>query len=184
VYAAQLYKEGWAPILVCSGSGTCNHNTGAYKDFVGTTEAAVFRDIAVKEGVPEENILVEDKSQNTGQNYEFTTQLLASKGITKLSNVIVVQKQFMERRTYATGKVWWPDVNIIVKSPPMSMINYPSSNPAVAVDDHWIHAMVGDLQRIKEYPKKGFQIPQDMDDDVWEAFRILVDAGYTRSLLK
>ena len=44
--------------------------------------------------------------------------------------------------------------------------------------------MVGDLQRIREYPAKGFQIPQDIPDDVWSAFEELVSAGYDKYLIR
>lgn len=43
--------------------------------------------------------------------------------------------------------------------------------------------MVGDLQRIKEFPKLGFQIEQDIPSDVWEAFEALVARGYDKYLL-
>jgi uncharacterized SAM-binding protein YcdF (DUF218 family) len=186
VYAAQLYLEGWAPLLVCSGSGTVNQTNPAWGDFIGSTEAEIFADIAIKLGVPADAILIENQSQNTGQNYEFTTALLKERGIDVTgggATCIVVQKQFMERRTYATGKVWWPNVNIIVKSPPMTCKDYPASNPAVNVGEHWVHAMVGDLQRIALYPAKGFQIPQEIPEGVWAAFEILVAAGYNKCLL-
>jgi len=52
------------------------------------------------------------------------------------------------------------------------------------VGEHWIHALVGDLQRIKEYPKQGFQIEQDMPDEVWAAYEYLVAEGYTNRLIK
>lgn len=44
--------------------------------------------------------------------------------------------------------------------------------------------MVGDLQRIKEYPAVGFQIPQDIPSDVWEAYEQLVALGYDEYLIK
>ena len=138
-------------------------------------------------GVPRQCIIFENKSQNTGQNYEFTTALLAERGINIRENktIIAVQKQFMERRTYATGKVWWPDVDILVTSPPMKMEDYTASNPTIAAaGDHWICAMVGDLQRIREYPAKGFQIAQDIPASVWDAYQVLVEAGYTNCLIK
>ena len=182
-YAAKLYLDGYAELLVCAGSGTVNHETAAFQDFVGSTEAQVFADIAIKAGVPSSNIIIEDRSQNTGENYQFTGAKLEERGIT-LRSVIAVQKQFMERRTFATGKVWWPDVQLMVTSPPMQMVDYPASNPAVNVEEHWVHAMVGDLQRIKEYPAKGFQIPQDIPAAVLEAYDVLVGAGYTKCLLK
>ncbi len=43
--------------------------------------------------------------------------------------------------------------------------------------------MVGDLQRIRLYPEKGFQIPQEIPDDVWRAFEALVEAGYDQHLV-
>jgi hypothetical protein len=43
--------------------------------------------------------------------------------------------------------------------------------------------MVGDLQRIKIYPAHGWQIAQDIPDDVWNAFEELVRAGYTKYLI-
>jgi len=48
VYAAQLFLDGWAPLLVCAGSGTVNQQNAAWKDFAGSTEAEVFADIAIK----------------------------------------------------------------------------------------------------------------------------------------
>ena len=48
VYAAQLYLDGWAPLLVCAGSGSVNQQNAAWADFAGSTEAEVFADIAVK----------------------------------------------------------------------------------------------------------------------------------------
>ena len=44
--------------------------------------------------------------------------------------------------------------------------------------------MVGDLQRIREYPARGFQIPQEIPADVWDAYEQLVGAGYNRHLMK
>lgn len=179
-YAARLWLDGWAPYLVCAGSGTVHRDNPAWRDFTGSTEAEVFADIARRTGVPNEAILIENKSQNTGQNYEFTTLLLKDRGIT-LEKVIVVQKPYMERRTYATGKVWWPDVNLILTSPQISLVDYP--NEITALGEVWIHTMVGDLQRIKEYPQNGFQIEQLIPEAVWEAYKLLVSLGYTEYLI-
>ena len=45
-------------------------------------------------------------------------------------------------------------------------------------------SVVGDLQRIRLYPEKGFQIRQEIPDDVWAAYEVLVDSGYDRYLAK
>jgi hypothetical protein len=43
--------------------------------------------------------------------------------------------------------------------------------------------MVGDLQRIKLYPEKGFQVYQEIPDDVWEAYEELVAMGFDKQLV-
>lgn len=181
-YAAQLWIDGWAPYLICAGSGTVHSNHPIWRDFVDSTEADVFANVAKSMGVPEDAIIIENTSQNTGENYEFTLQLLKEKNI-EVKKILVVQKPFMEKRTYATGKVWLPaDIDLIVTSPPLSLKEYP--NELVGKNDHWIHNMVGDLQRIKEYPTKGFQIEQEIPEKVWTAFNYLVEEGFTENLLK
>lgn len=44
--------------------------------------------------------------------------------------------------------------------------------------------MVGDLQRIREYPKLGFQIEQNIPKSVWQAFEKMVGWGYSKHLIK
>jgi uncharacterized SAM-binding protein YcdF (DUF218 family) len=73
-------------------------------------EADQFAAIAIKMGVPERSIFVENKSTNTGENILFTQQLLAHKNLDPQS-FILVQKPYMERRSYATFKQYWPVKN-------------------------------------------------------------------------
>lgn len=173
--AAQLYLEGWAPLLVCSG-GLGNLTSGIWTE----SEADKFAAIAIQMGVPVEAILVESKSTNTGENIIFTEKLLRERGIDPQS-FIVVQKPYMERRSYATFKKHWSDKNVVITSPQLTFEEYPSDDIPV---DRVIEIMAGDLQRIKEYPAKGFQIHQDIPDDVWQAFERLVELGFDQHLIK
>jgi hypothetical protein len=43
--------------------------------------------------------------------------------------------------------------------------------------------MVGDLQRIKVYPEKGFQVYQEIPDSVWQAYERLVALGFDKQLI-
>ena len=47
-----------------------------------------------------------------------------------------------------------------------------------------IQIMVGDLQRIRIYAEKGFQIPQYIPGQVWNAYERLVEAGFDQQLIK
>jgi len=172
---AELYLQGWAPLLVFSG-GLGNVTKGIWTE----TEADKFAAIALKMGVPEHAILIENKSTNTGENILFTQELLTARHIEPHS-FIVVQKPYMERRSYATFKKHWPDKELIVTSPQITFEEYPTDEIPV---ERVINIMVGDLQRIKIYPEKGFQVYQEIPNDVWDAYEKLVEMGFDKHLVK
>ncbi len=125
-------------------------------------------------------ILVENQSTNTGENILFTQQLLKERGLDP-QTFIVVQKPYMERRSYATFKKHWPAKELIVTSPQIPFDEYPTEEIPL---ERVIHIMVGDLQRIKIYPSKGFQIAQDIPSAIWEAYEQLVALGFDQHLIK
>jgi uncharacterized SAM-binding protein YcdF (DUF218 family) len=175
---AQLFLEGWAPLLIFSGGlGSIT------KHLWSEPEADLFAAIAIRMGVPAGSILIENRSTNTGENVLFTRQLLAERHI-DARRFILVQKPYMERRSYATFRKLWPGPEPLVTSPRVSFSDYlrAGSHETLSIDDV-INIMVGDLQRIRLYPAKGFQIPQDIPDDVAHAFDELVKAGYDKRLV-
>lgn len=175
---AELFLQQWAPLLIFAGG------LGAItRHLWDEPEADQFARIAVEMGVPKDRILVENRSTNTGENVLFTKHLLAVRRL-DLRKFIVVQKPYMERRSYATFRKVWPEKELLVTSPQVSMDEYLNrySHHALSADDV-IGIMVGDLQRIRAYPAKGFQIHQDIPDEVWEAYEELVKAGYDKHLL-
>jgi uncharacterized SAM-binding protein YcdF (DUF218 family) len=173
-HGADLYLRGLAPWIVFSG------NVGRLTDGVfQKTEAECFADVAHSKGVPSSAILIEPRSTNTGENIVFSRELLASHNIDP-QHLIVVQKPYMERRAYATFMNFWPGKDIRISSPPISFADYPT---ATLPKDLIINILVGDVQRIRVYPSKGFQIPQDIPNNVWAAWEELVARGYTQHLV-
>lgn len=173
--AAELYIQGFAPLLIMSG-GLGNFT----QDMWTESEADKFAAIAIDKGVPADAILIENKSSNTGENILFTQQLLSEKGLDPQS-FIVVQKPYMERRSYATFKKHWPDKNVLVTSPQIPFDIYPTVDIPL---DKVINIMVGDLQRIQLYPAKGFQVYQEMPLKVWNAYERLIQLGFNKHLVK
>lgn len=174
-YAADLYLKGLAPLILFTGGFG-----GITKHVWNKAEAEKFAEVAIEKGVNPEHILRETESRNTGENVIFTQKLLEDKGI-KPRKVIFVQKPYMERRLWANLKKRWNDIEIIVTSPDISYEDYPNEDIS---KEEMINVMVGDLQRIKEYPKLGFQVPQDIPDDVWQAYEKLVELGFDKRLIK
>ena len=176
---AELWLAGWAPLLVYSGG------LGAITRHMWTEpEADRFARVAVEMGVPAERLLIENRSTNTGENVRFTREVLAAKGIDP-ARLILVQKPYMERRSYATFHKVWPGKDVVVTSPQASFDEYLArySNAALSADEV-VSIMAGDLQRIRLYPQLGFQIEQDIPGEVWEAFEELVSLGYDDRLLR
>jgi len=172
---AEVFLAGWAPLLVFSG------NLGALTSGIWQRpEAEIFADVAVGMGVPRERILIEKESTNTGENVDLSKKLLLERGV-RPTKAIVVQKPYMERRAYATFRKRWPELEVILTSPQLDFDAY--SAEGITRDDV-IHIMVGDLQRILLYAEKGFQIPQDVPAEVMAAYAGLVEAGYTRRLVR
>ena len=159
--AADLYLADWAPYILFSGGFGDTTKISFTKP-----EAEVFADVAVKKGVPLEKIIIENKSSNTGENIIFSKNLVEKKGY-NFNSFILVQKPYMERRAYATFKKVWPEKDFIVTSPQISFEQYPTEKLPI---DLIINIMVGELQRIKIYPKKDFQIVQDIPSDILDPY--------------
>lgn len=172
---AALYLEGWAPLLIFSG-GLGRLTKASWTK----TEAERFAAIAMERGVPADAILVENESTNTGENILFTRELLSKKQIDPQS-FLLVQKPYMERRILATFLKQWPGKPVCVTSPRIPFSEYPTADfPMEKV----INIMVGDLQRLRVYAEKGFQVYQYIPDEVWEAYEKLVEYGFNRQLVK
>lgn len=177
--AAQLFNEGWAPLVIFSGGQGAITRT-----LWNEPEAERFARIAVDLNVPRESILIECESTNTGENIKFTKRLVAERGL-DLQKFIVVQKPYMERRAFATFRKFWPEKDVVVTSPQVSFREYVAgyANRSLSAADV-VGIMVGDLQRIKVYPPRGYQIAQEIPDKVWNAFEELVRKGYDKYLIQ
>lgn len=169
-----LFLEEFAPFIIFSG-GLGRLTKGVFIK----PEADLFADIARRRGIPENKILIENQSANTGENIAFTKKLLEARGL-DFDSFILVQKPYMERRAYATFKKHLPDKEVMVTSPQLSFEEYCSNGLS---KEEVINIMVGDTQRIKIYAEKGFQIPQAIPAEIWEAFEQLAAMGYNVHLV-
>lgn len=163
-HAANLYKQGYAPYILFSG-GEGRFTEGLFEK----SEAETFAELAKASGVPEEAILLETKSSNSGENVRFSEQLLIDKGLV-FESFILVQKPFMERRALATFEKQWqgPYSHLLVSSTGEAFFDYINEEmPLMLV----LEALLEDFERIKRYPAKGFQTEQPLPDDVETAYQ-------------
>ena len=177
--SVELYQSGLAPLVIFSG-GSGVITSRLWQE----PEAERFARIAIAKGIPKESVLLETRSTNTGENILLTKQMLNKLGL-DLQKFLLVQKPYMERRSYATFRKLWPEKDVMVTSPQISFDEYLQTyaNSALTAADV-IGIMVGDLQRIRIYPARGFQIEQEVPPDVLAAFDELVTAGFTKYLVQ
>lgn len=171
--AADLYHAGWFSKLVFSGATS---PTTAARFPRG--EAVHYREHAMERGVPDEAILLEPTATNTGQNITMSRQVLAGAGIHPAS-VLLISKPYMERRAYATTRKVWPEVEVVCASEPLSLDEYIA---AIGDDKLVVDMLVGDLQRVIEYPALGFAIEQPVPGEVHDAYESLLRAGFDSRL--
>lgn len=174
IFAAELYSVGLFPVLVFSGG---NSPTTARRFPRG--EAVHYRDHALSLGVPDNAVLVEPQATNTGQNVALSRTVLAEHGYAPRS-LLLVSKPYMERRAYATCRKVWPDIDVICASEPLKFDDYVAS---IGDEKLVVDMLVGDLQRVMEYPKLGFAIEQNVPTEVLAAYERLLTAGFDSRLL-
>jgi uncharacterized SAM-binding protein YcdF (DUF218 family) len=77
IFAARLFHEGKAPVIVA---------TGGFIEFFGAAvpETEAMAELLIRLGVPDAAILRESKAQNTHDNGVFVRELLEPRGITRI----------------------------------------------------------------------------------------------------
>ena len=177
--AAELYRQGLAPVVLFTGG--LGRNT---EGLLPEPEAVRFARVAMECGVPEKAILLEPESTNTAENILFTRRLLEARGIPH-ERILGVHQPFMERRITAAMGVYWPEQAFRVTSPQVSITDYLADAKKQGVTENAaVSVIVGDFQRMDLYAKKGYQTPQYIPPEAWEAFHALVAMGFDKQLAK
>lgn len=171
--ASELYLKGYADKVFFSG-GLGKITNKIWNE----TEAEKFAKIAIKKGVPKETIYIEKESTNTGDNFRFTKRMIEELQL-DIKSCIVVCKPYDEKRAYASFKKIMPEFEVIITSENISCEEYYRKNGT-----EWINVLVGDIQRMKLFYEKGWQVKMDIPKDVWDAYEVLVKKGYDKFVFK
>lgn len=173
-YTAELYQRGLFPKIVFTGA-----NAPTTIECFPRGEAVHYREHALALGVPDEAIIVEHRATNTGDNIDFTRDLVRERGIS-VSSIVIVSRPYQQRRGYAMARLRWPEVEVICASQNVQLDDYAAG---IGDSDRVINMLVGDTQRIWVYADKGWAVPQDVPAAVKDAYDRLVAAGYNRRVL-
>ena len=119
-YAAKLYHEGYAPLIIPSGGVSVKQDkwpgvrskadvyNGDYQ-----SDCEFFTDVLVKNGVPQAAIIGEDKSGHTRDN-AFLSRKVADEHGLDIKSAIIVCKSFHARRCLMLYQLAFPETELLV----------------------------------------------------------------------
>lgn len=172
-HAINLYKSGFANRILFSGG--LNFFT---KNIFANSEADTFAELAINAGIPHNHIFIENNSTNTGENIEYSKNLLVSLGFFPKS-IIAIQKPSMTLRIKLALNKQWNEPKFYISSPHYSLLDAPHSYINLFMV---INEIVGDLHRIIIYPDFGFQSKTSIPENIINAHKQLISNGYNLHL--
>jgi len=127
--AAQAYKAGRASKLILCGGKLRDFPDGKY------SEAEHMRQTALAFGVTEEDIILENRSQNTVENILFALiELQRAFWLNKVRRVLLVTTTYHMRRSLAIARYLFPDHIAVVPCP---------ADDTNTRRDNWMNTPVG-----------------------------------------
>ena len=146
-YAAQLYKDGWAPYVMPSGKYSIV--TGKFMlaesnifDKVYETEWDYLREILVENGVPSEAVLKENEATYTYENAIYSRKKLDGMGII-VKKAILCCQAFHARRCLLYYQEQFPDTEFIV----CPVVTKGISRENWFQTEHGIQTVLGEIER-------------------------------------
>ena len=105
--AYDAYKNGRIKKVIFSGgsNGVSNQNNDT------VAEAVKMRELAIKLGIKEEDILIDDKSNNSFENVKNSFDLIKNQNI---SAIAIITSEFHLKRCYSIIKKEFPDIDVIM----------------------------------------------------------------------
>lgn len=159
--AAEIYHAGVSTKIITSGY---------QPSYMDVTEAKLLAEHCTRLGVPNEDIVLENNAKNTGENIRLSANLAA-----EAKSIILIHKPYMSLRFLATAEAQWPnaDTKLYSTCQDISFEDYCKIHGLEKV----AYTMLGDMRRMDEYARMGYQTQQTLPNEAQAAFQKLAAAG-------
>ena len=172
---ADLYLAGYADKIIFSGG------YGKKTKIWSEPEAEKFAKVAIDKGVPKEKIYIENKSTNTSENFQFVKAMIEEERM-DVHSCIFVGRPYGEKRIATYFKKIMPEYKGMITSEKIECEEYFNRFEKESKIEE-ISTLVGDIQRMKLYPQKGWSIEVEIPKQVWHAYEELVKRGYKKWII-
>lgn len=179
IVCSDLYKKGFSnKIIFAGGYGKVTKNKFQKQ------EAIIYKEIAMTEGVKENDIYLDDKSSNTVENFLFSKEIIDSNHW-DIQSILIVHNKANERRTFNTAREVWKDKEIIITSKDVSFDEYFERLKSKKEEERniLISVLVGNIQRMVIYPQFGLQIEEEVPEKVIDSYQKLKSLGFDYYIL-
>ncbi len=176
---AELYQKGLGDYILFSGN--CGKGT---EGVISKTEAEIFREIAIQEGVPKDKIFLEKEATNTYENFKYGIQVLEKENLHPQS-FLIVGKPYQERRAKNIAGIELAKNSFSIASFSLTFsefLEYVSKNNFMSLDDV-INEMVAEINIGIIAPEYGIQQKEEIPKKVLESYDRLCRKGFTRYLI-
>ncbi|MEK7197978.1 MAG: YdcF family protein [Patescibacteria group bacterium] len=152
-HAAELWKKGKAPRIIISGKG----RDAIPKGF--ETEADFYASLVESDGVPKEALILEKESTNSLENVLLGMAKCRNAGVNPKSVILCAMPPLLQR-SCATFRKQFPDITVYGSA---------FSMPQEWFTLHRINRLLGELERLDEYAKKGDIVKVEIPNKVLSA---------------
>lgn len=190
--AAKAYLAGLCLCIVFSGG--VGHSTRLLTGYLAEddplrqkecSEADILGTIAIRCGIPAENVFLERESAFTGANAELSLRLMEQRQM-PCRSILLFQDPLLQLRSYATLKKYVPDdVTVIGYTPFVPQIK--PDFTLVDADTIWgmwtleryIELVIGEIPRLRDDENgygplgRNYQIHTDVTDEIEEAHHMV-----------
>jgi len=159
--ALRLFNQGWAPLIIVSGGNN---------KIKFSVPADKMADYLIKNGIPENKIIIESGSQNTKEQAEQTMGIVKTKGFKK---IILIASNFHQPRAFLTFLKGMENarMNIVIINAPVRDLSWFDNN---VFEKPRIDLLQDEFLKIKEYSEKGhvFSIDKAIEYQKWKEKQI------------
>lgn len=169
----ELYLKGYGKKIIYTGgvgAGSADFKNAEAIEFLHYTKAHFPQ-------IPAEDIIIEDRSTNTGENIRFSMERMKEESPVfnfenGIRSAILVATPARQLRVYLTVKMHLENIELINLPPETSY--HENDELFYGKGENFSSQLTGEIRRLIEYPAKGFCTEVNIPELVMEAYRQII----------
>ena len=144
---ASLYNNGYCKYILCTGGNICKYQNQQH------VESIIMKNLLVEKGIPENIVLTEKESRNTGENLQFSLPIFEEKfgNVQNIKSIIGVGKIHATLRFLMTMCKYFPNAEKMFY--PINVFYCEEKD--LSTNNEFCNKLLLETKKIPEYLQKG-----------------------------